>query len=272
MIIVRGPSMNLQEKEILHLLRKGKETYGYTHVRAEFEAEGARTEELFRLIELGYKAGLDLIIKVAGCEAISEMYYAKQLGVSSIIAPMIESTYALKKYAQACQRVYPKSEHHDTKFYFNIETDQAFQHQGELISTSESFGLNGIVFGRVDFSASLGLTRETIESPFITEKILKTAELCKKHNQELIVGGAISTDSIPVLREIAAIHLSRFETRKVAFDLSVLHQPSVIQGLIEAARFELLWLKNKQNYYTTLKNEDLNRINLLESRILSLAA
>lgn len=271
-VVGRGPSMNLQEKEMLNLLRRGKDHYGFTHVRAEFEAEGVRKEELSRLIELGYKAGLDLIIKVAGCEAMSDMHYAKQVGVSSIIAPMIESSYALKKYAQACQKVFPPSEQHDTKFYFNIETDQAFNNQKELISTSQICGLEGIVFGRVDFSASLGLTRDNIESSFMAEKIIKTAELCKLHKQELIVGGGISTRSIPILNQIARVHLSRFETRKIAFESTALHLSTLIQGLTEAAHFELLWLKNKQHYYNSLKNEDVNRIQLLEKRILSLVA
>lgn len=264
--------MNLLEKEMLHLLRRGREKYGFTHVRAEFEAEGTRLDELLRLTEIGYKAGLDLIIKIGGCEALTDLYSARQLGASAIIAPMIESTYALKKYAEACEKAFPKAQGHDTRFYFNIETIQAYTIHHDLIATSHLLGLNGAVFGRVDLSASMNLPRHIIETHVITEKVIEVAATCKDYNQDFIVGGAISSDSIPVLKEITETHLSRFETRKIAFSNTEIPYASLLNGLAEAARFELLWLKNKQNYYTTLKNEDINRINLLEGRILSLVA
>ncbi|WP_032112892.1 aldolase/citrate lyase family protein [Candidatus Paracaedibacter symbiosus] len=264
--------MNLLERDMLQLLRRGRDLYGYTHIRAEFEAEGSRLEELPRLVEIGYKAGLDLIIKIGGCEGLTGLYHARSLGASTIIAPMIESTYALKKYAEACAKTFPAAEKHDTQFYFNIETAQAYAIHEDLIAESSKLGLTGAVFGRVDFSASMNLPRHAIETPIITSKILNVARACQIHNQELIVGGGISFDSIPVLQKIENIHLNRFETRKIAFNKSQLLQPTLIHGLTEAARFELLWLKNKQNYYAHIKNEDVARINLLERRILSLVA
>lgn len=264
--------MNLLEREMLQLLCRGRDHYGYTHVRAEFEAEGTRLDELPRLVELGYKAGLDLIIKIGGCEGLTGLYNARLLGASVIIAPMIESTYALKKYAESCNKAFPISEKHDVQFYFNIETAQAYKSHEELIVEAGKLGLKGAVFGRVDFSASMDLPRQVIESPMITSKILNVAQACLDNNQEFIVGGGISSDSIPALQEIADVHLNRFETRKLAFDISHLHQPTLVHGLAEAARFELLWLKNKQNYYMAITNEDAARIKLLERRILSLAA
>lgn len=264
--------MNFLEKEMLHLLRRGREKYGFTHVRAEFEAEGSRLDELFRLTEIGYKAGLDLIIKIGGCEGLTGLYTARQLGASAIISPMIESTYALKKYAAACEKAFPKEQGHDTQFYFNIETIQAYTIHQDLAATSHHLGLNGAVFGRVDFSASMGLPRHVIETSVITEKVLEVAAACKTYNQDFIVGGAISSDSIPVLKEITEINLSRFETRKIAFSDTKIPYSNLLEGLTAAAHFELLWLKNKQNYYATLKNEDINRISLLERRVLSLVA
>lgn len=264
--------MNLLEKEMLHLLRRGRENYGFTHIRAEFEAEGTRLDEILRLTEIGYKAGLDLIIKIGGCEALTDLYTARQLGASAIIAPMIESIYALKKYAEACEKAFPKIHGHDTKFYFNIETIQAYTIHQDLIIKSHHLGLSGAVFGRVDFSASMGLPRHAIETPVITEKVVEVAATCKSYHQDFIVGGAISSDSIPALKEITKTHLSRFETRKIAFSNNQIPYSPLLGGLTEAARFELLWLQNKQNYYTNLKNEDINRIRLLERRILSLVA
>lgn len=259
--------MNFLEKDMLNLLKMGHSTYGFTHIRAEFEAEGTRFEDLLRLIEIGYKAGLNLVIKISGCEGMTELMNARQLGASAIIVSMIESTYALKKYAQSCKKIFPKNQGYDTKFYFNIETAQAYMLQQDLVEESHKLGLDGVVFGRVDFAASMNFSRTEIESPLMTQKVIDVATTCEKFNQDLVVGGAVSSESITALREIANVYLSHFETRKIVFDKSQLNRSTLTKALQLAAEFEWLWLKNKQNYYQTISKEDGLRLKLLEQRL-----
>lgn len=262
-----GPKkMNLLEKRMLDILKKGREFYGFTHVRAEFETEGTRPAEAIRLLEIAYKAGMELSLKIGGCEAVHDLYQARLAGVSSIVAPMVESTYALSKYIGACERCFPSQEDGIPDFFFNIETIQAFGIREDLIRLAQNSPLTGIVFGRVDFVYSLGQDRYTIESEDITHKILDVAALCKKHSLELVVGGGVSTESIDALRTIQKVHLSRFETRKIVFSSEILTSKNLTSALLSAIEFELLWLKNKQNYYATISQEDSNRISLLEQR------
>ncbi len=61
-----------------------------------------------RLKEVVSDAGLELTIKIGGCEALRDMYEARVIGVSRIVAPMIESPYALSKYLKALRMAFPR--------------------------------------------------------------------------------------------------------------------------------------------------------------------
>src|SRR5574344_1085241 len=102
--------MNNLEKKMEETIIDWKENHQGKGVPAEFEAEGTRLEEALRLKEVVTRAGLDLTIKIGGCEAIKDMYDARTIGVNTIVAPMIETSYAMKKYVNATKFVFPKEE------------------------------------------------------------------------------------------------------------------------------------------------------------------
>lgn len=259
--------MNKSERLMRDILIRGREEFGVVSVKAEFEAEGTRMDELLRLIDIARSAGLPLTVKIGGCEAIRDLLEAKQIGVKYIVAPMVETAYALRKYVDAKNLVFSKEESEDTDFLFNMETITGFNNRDDILSEANGpSGVDGIVFGRVDFSGSMKLSREVINQPVITEKILTVAQMCQTNNLDLVVGGGVSIDTIEVLRQIAEIKLSRFETRKVVFSGQSATNSRLEDGLLNAVHFELLWLTNKRDYYSSITKEDKNRIDMLEAR------
>jgi hypothetical protein len=259
--------MNKTERKMTELLIIGREEFGVVSVKAEFEAEGTRMDEFLRLVEIARAADLPLTVKIGGCEAIRDLLEAKQIGVRYIVAPMVETPYALQKYIAAKNLVFSEDEREDTDFLFNMETITCFNSREEVIDlAAQAAGAQGIVFGRVDFCGSLGRDRDSINDTDVTEKIRVVATLARDKNLDLVIGGGVSIDALHVIRDVASVHLSRFETRKVVFGREAVDLPNLEQGLLNAVHFELLWLLNKRDYYGRITQEDAKRIDMLESR------
>lgn len=261
--------MNSMEKKMVGLLIDLKENFHVSGVKAEFEAEGTRLEEAMRLKEISLKAGLDLNLKIGGCEAIKDMFNALNLGVDRVIAPMVESAYALKKYLNAAKLVFGNGRTEDIEFLINVETITAFKNFDEMLALPEIAALKGIVIGRSDLSGSLGLTREAIDGDQILAIALEIAQKAKSMGLSVIIGGGVSVQSLSFFKQFPVGHIDRYETRKIVFNCpGALHNPE--QAFLKAIAFEILWLKNKKNYYGAIHREDDSRLDRMEKLLAKL--
>lgn len=259
--------MNTLEKKMVDTLTDLRLNHHVKGVKCEFEAEGTRLEEALRLKEVVTRAGLNLTIKIGGCEALKDMYDARTIGVNAIVAPMIESPYALKKYIQSTKMAFPEDERKEISFLINIETITGFGNVEAMLEISEAEYLDGIVLGRVDMTGSMELSREDINSDQIFDIANSLAAVCLKHNKKLIIGGGVSAHSLPFFKKLPQNSLYKFETRKIIFDAQkALIDRNADKGILKAVGFELMWLKNKRDFYGMIHNEDSQRLVMLESR------
>jgi 4-hydroxy-2-oxoheptanedioate aldolase len=259
--------MNIIERKMVAILCDLRDNHGVIGIKAEFEAEGTRFEEGVRLKEVVTRAGLDLCIKIGGCEAIRDMFDARILGASKIVAPMIESEFALKKYVESFEKVFSAEERKDISFAINLETKQCAKNFEE-IATSPSFQkIDCVVVGRNDLSYSLGLTREGINHPETMRIATEFMTRSKDSNRNIVcgIGGGVSATSVPLFLQFMPESLSYYETRKVMFDFKKSIGNYEI-GIFKALKFEVLWLQNKGNYYSAIAKEDEKRLETLSSR------
>lgn len=258
--------MNTLERNMVDALLDLRDNHCVVGIKAEFEAEGTRMEEMLRLKEIVTKAGLDLTIKIGGCEAIRDMYECRVIGVNRVVAPMIESAYALKKYITAVKLAFPPDEIDQVSFFINVETAAGVKALDEMLALPEVKGLGGIVIGRVDMTGSMGMTREDINAPQIFEITREICHKAKQHGLECVIGGGVSAQSLPFFRDLPEGYLDRYETRKVIFQCPAALSDSADKGILKAVGFELMWLKNKRDYYSIIATEDNHRITMLEAR------
>lgn len=259
--------MNTLERKMLETLQDLKANHHVIGVKAEFEAEGTRLEEALRLKEVVTKAGLELIIKVGGCEAIKDMFDARVIGVKGIVGPMIETAYAMTKYIKATEFAFPEDERKETEFFINVETKTGVDNLDEMMARPEFGRLAGVVLGRVDLTGSMGMTREDINSEAVFKIAEEVSRKMQQAGKKMVIGGGVSAASLPFFKRLPAGALTKFETRKIIFDAqAAIRDPNADKGILKAVGFELMWLKNKRDFYGTIFKEDAQRIEMLEAR------
>ena len=257
--------MNLTEKKLVSILEELRDEHSVVGVKMEFEAEGTRLEEAMRLKDVSSRADLDMTLKIGGCEAFTDMYEAANLGIKHLVAPMIETPYALRKYHGAIMNAYSDEDRADIDFLFNLETITACRNFAEMLDLPEMELMEGIVLGRVDLTGSLGKGRGEVNSEELLEICMDMASKAKARGKTVVVGGSVSIRSMPFFKRFPLGHIDRFETRKIVFACPG-GLGNTEKAFLKALEFELLWLKNKQNYYGRISREDEVRLVMMEER------
>ena len=258
--------MNVLEYEMIDLLKKLKNEYGVFQIKAEYENEGSRQVELMRLKDVVDAAGLQIILKIGGVEAVTDLYEALSIGARGIVAPMAETAYAVSKFLETIEVFIAEDNRKDIEFAVNIETITAYKNLDEILSLKKINVLNSVTIGRVDFTSSMGADRNFVNSGEMLKYCIDICRKSKEKGLRTALGGAISMDSKSFIEELVSKKLiDKFETRKVVYKKEAIK--NIAEGLFEGIRFELLWLKSKRRYYHRIKNEDEKRIEMLEERV-----
>ncbi|MDD2828641.1 MAG: aldolase/citrate lyase family protein [Sulfuricurvum sp.] len=258
--------MNIIEREMVEVLTKLKNEYGVIEIKAEYENEGSRQDELMRLKDVAGKVNLPIIIKIGGVEAITDIYNAITLGVSGIIAPMAETKFAVSKFVNAVDTFVAEDNREDIEFAFNVETITAYNNIDDILSLENINLLSGVTIGRVDFTASMEKDRNFADSDEMLEYCTKIFQKSRAKGLKCGLGGAISTNSSEFIKSLVSQNLiDKYETRKIVYNKDAIH--NISDGILAGVEFELLWLKSKRRYYQRIKSEDEKRIEMLEKRL-----
>jgi hypothetical protein len=243
------------ENKMVEILTILKENYGVTAVKSSFETEDLQSFELLRTKEIASRAGVDLLVKLGGGEALTDARQAKIFGAKYILGPMIESKFAIEKFLEMCEKVFTKVE--GTKFLVNTETVDGYQKIEEILTAPNIHLLDAVVLGRTDLCSAINNKDVDSEEVFEIAKELFTK--VRKTSVKCLIGGGITTKSVNFLKNLGDL-IDGFETRKVVFGDYKNAKGDVTEGIRLALEFEIGWYKLKQEYYSKRAKEDAGKI------------
>jgi hypothetical protein len=236
-------------------------TYGVIGMKQSFEDEGVLLDDVITVKRITELCSLQSYVKIGGCEAKTDLYNCVKLGVNGIIAPMVETPFALSKFINITDD-YPDK----IDAYIVIESKTAYENINDILASSKN-KLKGIVVGRSDFSKSYNLNKSEVDSDFIYDKVEDILLSAKAYGLTTTMGGNISTKSTEFIKKMYVKKLlDKIETRNVVIKLTNQNINIIDEVIQKSLDFEINWLKYKIETSSYLSNEYSSRIQLLSNR------
>jgi hypothetical protein len=259
--------MNTREFKCVKILTDLIENEGLIGVKTSFEDEGASFNETIRLKEICNQAKTKLTLKIGGPEAVRDIKDSLIIGVKGLVAPMVESEFGLKKFVQSAKTYISEDTLPSIQLNINVETITAVSNVQKMLDSSEVNDLYGITVGRVDLVSSMGKNRSYANSDEVYSLVRDVFIKVKEKGLKLCLGGAVSIDSLSFLKKLHSDGLlDKFETRYAIYDPSIALK-NLSKALSKGQLFECEWLQCKHEYYTSLANQDIKRIQMIQNRI-----
>lgn len=235
---------------------------GILGLKAEFEAEGSTFEEVAGLSAYSQNLSRGLTIKIGGCEAVTDLIQAMSLSPRQVVAPMIESPFAVQKFGQMMNKWDPEK---NIIRLINVETTQSISSLEAILEACSEFGIDGIVLGRGDLAESLGLARSEVDSPQITDIASDVLIASARYQLFVGIGGGVSSSSLDVMEQLSKHeNFAYFETRKVLINP---RESNVLDHIRSALAFELSWLEERAFKANLIAEGDISRIERLSREL-----
>lgn len=248
-------------KVLYHELKQLSEKYGIIGLKHSFEDEGATVEDVIFMRRLTDLCGLLSFVKVGGCEAKTNINDCIKYGIDGIIAPMVETKFALSKFISVTSKYSSVAQS-----YVVIESKTAYRNLDEILQYSDN--LKGVIVGRSDFSSSYDLDKSDADSDFIYDKVEDILRKCKAYNLYTTLGGNICKKSISFIKDMFYKKtLNRVETRNVVIGLSDSNIDIFQDVIVKVLEFESSLLKYKHDLFVSNTEEYSNRIKTLMTRV-----
>jgi 4-hydroxy-2-oxoheptanedioate aldolase len=206
----------------------------FASLKGEFEAEGLTRVDVAAEALFAARHGLDYLVKISGAEAKSDVFYLADLGITSLVCPMVETEFAMQKYME-------------------MLPDNTFEHVGVTIETitavanidgilKQGKALSEVTIGRTDLTASWG--GDSVESDRTIGMVKSVAKAAKASGLKVTMGGSVSKHTRELLKNDAELRvlLDYVETRKAVMPVERFLDES---ALTQALKLEEVLLRRR---------------------------
>jgi len=251
------------EDDLVKQLKLLKNSYNIQGIKAEFEAEGSSFRDVNRLSRVCSVIGIDFFLKIGGAEAIRDIKDSLEIGVTGLIAPMIESKFAAKKFIDAYRKIYQGT---PVNTSLNIETKVGVKNIEEIVDFSNGF-IDNITIGRSDLTSSFFDKELNPDSDFIFKLIENIIPIIHEANISLSFGGGVTHKTIEKIKKSfpsLGESILKIETRKVMFHTSDLFDRE--DSIRQALKFEELYILSKKDFSDMYIDSEISRLTELSRR------
>ena len=181
----------------------------WKNLKVETEAEGADFAKVAAVKTLADTLEIPLYVKIGGVEALSDINQLIDMGIPGVIAPMVESEFALEKFAEATS---------GRGFLWRaltIETRTAYENIDAILERARDFGIQGITIGRGDLAASMKLKGDENHMS-VMQATKEIAARSKEKGFWTTIGGRMDMASFSAVASHQGLEFDAVETRRVA--------------------------------------------------------
>ena len=234
---------------------------GAVGIKTSFEDEGAHPKNVRKLRNVSHLAGLDMSVKIGGAEAKTDFYTAIEIGSDGIVAPMIESPFALSKFTDY-------SKDFDIKRGINIESKQGIENLESILKSNNMEHIDYICIGRSDLSNSYENGKDYIFSKDFCDIVTDTLFKIKSSDLDAYMGGTLDARSYHFLKFLHDNKLvNKVETRYVMFNLNDAFLNNFDLSIKKALEFEYEYMKLLRDIELREMTEYANRCDVIKDRL-----
>jgi len=234
---------------------------GAVGVKTSFEDEGAHPVNVYKLRTMTNKVDLELNLKIGGAEARTDFNIGIDIGIDGVVAPMIESEFALSKFTSFSKNI-------DITRGINIESKQAIDNVDSMLVSEHIDPIDYVCIGRVDLASSYNKSRDFIESAEFRNIVTDTLIKIKDKNKKTCMGGSVDLSSYDFIRYLYKNNLiDKVETRYIIFKVDDNFLNNFDECIIQAHKFDYEYMNMLFSIGTMGTKEYSDRRDFIKNRI-----
>jgi hypothetical protein len=130
-----------------------------------------------------------LNMKIGGPDAQNDIIEALRIGVSGIIAPMVESPFGIHKFVTAMRKYAGEEAMRHLLVSVNLESVTAYRQIDDILRAPEIEAIDQIVIGSSDLARSVAKPKD---DPTFVAMVTEMAQKAKKTGKIVRIGGMMS--------------------------------------------------------------------------------